>query len=275
MSNLRIRDLFSTSTLPVDAVVPLDAPGLSDAQKITPRNLVEAVSYTLTPVLSSDPAPTTPEANRVSLETELAKYAASGNKRGTMRLPKGVYEVDYTVTLTCAHSGLTIEGDGCVLFRSTGASFPDRPENSVININLSTKLDPMGRGDTFSLGGNPNQFILSVTEERYANYQVGDAIILYKSTNPGGVRQPVQQVAIITAKSTVGQTITVDANLLAGVNLATYLFNGLKVVPGGLPAGATVIKVPRPTKLEILPKQSWIYVTDGVGELETVGEFVQ
>ncbi len=273
MAGKRIRQLGTTDTPPAGALLPLDAIGLPQAQAITPKDLVDAASYTLTVVLGSNAAD-----NRAAIEGALTKYAASGNTRGTLRLPKGVYEVSYTVFLTGAHSGLTIEGDGCVLFRTAPAS-TGFPENSVMNIGVNTPLDPMGRGDPFALvSGNPNQFRFDdELDVRYDNYQVGDAIILYRSDNPGGTRQPVQQVAVITAKSggSTDRTITVDANLMTGVNLATYLFNGRKLVAGGVLAGATSLRIPVAVPEAWFPPQSWIYVTDGVGELEAYGEFVR
>ncbi len=271
MSGKRIRQLGTTDTPPAGALLPLDAIGLPQAQAITPKDLVDAASYTLTVVLGSNAAD-----NRAAIEGALTKYAASGNTRGTLRLPKGVYEVSYTVFLTGAHSGLTIEGDGCVLFRTALAS-TGFPENSVMNIGVNTPIDPMGRGDPFTRNPmNLKQLIFGENQPvRYDNFQVGDAIILYKSFNPGNTRQQVQQVAVITAKDVPNRTITVDANILDEANLATYLFNGRKAQSGGIAAGATTIRIPQPVSEDWFPPQSWIYVTDGVGELEAYGEFVR
>ncbi len=270
MAGKRIYKLPSTDTPPEAAFLPLDADGLTSAMAISPKDLVDAASYTITVVLSNDAL-----TNRNNLIDALNAYAASGNKRGTLKLPKGIYQLADNVTLTAAHSGLTIDGDGCSLYRATGFT----AENSVININLSTLLDPMGRGDGFNrVAGNPKQFqfpVLPAPQPRYPNYQVGDAIILFKTANLPNTRQAVQQVAVITAKDVLNRTITVDADLIPEVNAATYLFNGRKLQTGGVIAGATSLTIPGMAAATLFSKQCWIYVTDGVGELETYGEFVR
>lgn len=266
MAGERIFGLFPTSTPPTGAVLPVDAEGLGAALKITPKDLVEAVLYV---ELGTDAL-----TNRNNLINALNAYAASGHKRGTIWLPKGVYEVDNTVTLTAAHSGLTIEGDGCTLYRVSGFT----SENSVINVNLSTLLDPMGRADVFTRGPAPNQFQFPLPPEpqpRYPNYQELDAIILFKLDNLGGGRQPIQQVAVITNKNVATGTITVDAVIHPEANAATYLYNGRKLEPGGVDAGATTLTIPGEDARALFPKQSWIFVTDGVGEREAYGEFVR
>lgn len=265
MANLRIRDLAATTTPPAGAVLPLDASGLTEAQKITPGDLVEAVWYVQLGSNASD--------NTISLNAALDAYADSGNKRGTLLLPRGAYRLEEGVILTAAHSGLTIQGDGCSLYTNAPSPYP---KISPITLGFATGADPMGRGEGIS-GISGNQF--EIPESSRSNYQVNDAIILYWVTTDIDYRNPIQQVAVIT-DVTVSQgiaVVTVNATILTGVTGATYLYNGRKLEYGQseIPAGTTELTILGTASAALFPQQSWAYVTDGVGVAEAYGEFVR
>src|SRR5687768_2075212 len=102
MANRRIRDLGTSSPpVPEDAVFPLDAASLPEAVRATLPDLADAVSQIILPDLVPDLLPDDPAKaaqNTAAIAAKLAEYAASGNRKGILRLPRGLFWVSQAIT---------------------------------------------------------------------------------------------------------------------------------------------------------------------------------
>ncbi|MFO0811245.1 MAG: hypothetical protein U0746_21660 [Gemmataceae bacterium] len=274
MADKRIWQLNTTRAFPGDAQLIVDSRGLSQSVAMDSGDLIDAVSLTLCPYLITDD-PSQAVANSAAIDAALAAYAQSGEKKGTLKLPRGNVWVAHAIRLVTKHSGLTVDGDGCVLL--TDSTVTDPNEWNII-IGLGDEANPMGFQANVAAGGQANQIVLT-NFGNPDNYQVDDAILLF---NNGGFidhRQTPQQTAVIQQvdfnPSPRTLTLTLDTNPdVSQLNLAVYLFNGRKL-ERGLAVGARELAIPGPSAAALFPKNSWAYMTDGVGVYEVVGEFVR
>ena len=206
--NKRIYQLDPTSD-PAGKLFPLDASGLSKALAITFENLEKAISPVISRVLTPDD-PTAAAANTAAIAAALAEYAQSGNRKGVMRLPRGKFWLASAIVVAAAHSGLTIDADGCTLLTDNSSSI--FPLNTLLTIGAATGTDPAGFFEGFGFDAAfPNRLAFDPLRPLDPNYRVGDAILLFIADNYITIQQPVQQMAVITGVDTDLKFVFIDA----------------------------------------------------------------
>lgn len=105
-------------------------------------------------------------------------------------------------------------------------------------------------------------------------YVEGEALLLFFYDPSAGDRVTPQQTVTITAVDTIDRTLTVAEPLISGLNGAKWMYKSHKLVTGGVSAGAKELLVVG-SMAYLFPKDSWAFVTDGVGVLELYGEYVR
>lgn len=275
MANKRIRELTMTNTFPEGALVPLDAAGLSEAKAIGSSELVDAVSLLIAPHLVVDDEGAAEE-NSVALDAALAHYAASGNKKTILRLSRGIVHLSRVIPLTWEHSGIKIDGDGCILVYP--ANNPGAPGEFILAIGMTGEA-PTGFRDPFAYTDDPfdPNVIKMPLNVPIENYQPGDALLLFEDDEDAEGRVFPQQTVTIESVSSdaLWHYVTLREEVNSGfmVGAAKWLLNGRKV-KGTVAAGATTIVLDGTVPM-MNWKDQWAYMTDGVSVIELYGEYIR
>lgn len=272
MANKRIRALDLTTTFPEGSVIPLDAAGLNEALAIKVGDLTDAISLVLIPALVIDD-PGAAQNNTDAIDAALAGYAASTNKKGILRLPRGTVYLARVIYITAAHSGLSVEGDGCILVNATYPPPTPAPKEFIVVVGYGTGEEPTGYEQEFDQNGsNTLEFVNDISA---SDFVVGDAMLLFKSNPSANNRVDPQQTVTITAVDVVNRLVTIAETFASNeLNKAKWLYHARKLQSGTVNAGTTDLVIPG-SVATLFKANTWAYVTDGVGVIELYGEYVR